>query len=102
MTNSARWLQWKNAAVPPPGQARLDQDIVAQIFLKVRELYKSEGGKFPGPDSESDLGLHRCRSIPSLGEVAKELNGKALADLTDPKTQVTIKKGPAVAGIRAG
>ena len=21
MTNSARWLQWKNVAVPPPGQA---------------------------------------------------------------------------------
>ena len=41
--------QWKNAAVPPPGQARLDQDIVAQIFLKVRELYKTEGGKFPDP-----------------------------------------------------
>ena len=25
-TNSARWLQWKNAAVPPPGACRLDQD----------------------------------------------------------------------------
>src|SRR5207249_1028765 len=49
MTNSSRWLQWKNIALPPPGQARLDQDIVAQIFLKVRELYKAEGGKFPDP-----------------------------------------------------
>src|ERR1700675_3669475 len=29
MTNSARWVTWKYAAVPPPGQARLDQDIVA-------------------------------------------------------------------------
>ena len=27
MTNSARWLQWKNIAVPPPGEARLDQDL---------------------------------------------------------------------------
>ena len=32
MTNSARWVTWKYAAVPPPGQARLDQDIIAQIF----------------------------------------------------------------------
>ena len=47
--NSARWLQWKNAALPPPGDCRLDQDILAQIFLKVRELYKKEGGKFPDP-----------------------------------------------------
>ena len=32
--NSARWLQWKNVAVPPPGQARLDQEILATIFLE--------------------------------------------------------------------
>ena len=45
--NSARWLQWKNAALPPPGEARLDQEILARIFLGVRELYQKEGGKFP-------------------------------------------------------
>ena len=28
--NSARWLQWKYAAVPPPGDCRLDQEILAQ------------------------------------------------------------------------
>jgi formate dehydrogenase major subunit len=27
--NSARWLQWKWAAVPPPGDCRLDQEILA-------------------------------------------------------------------------
>src|SRR6202035_746229 len=48
-TNSARWLQWKNAALPMPGDARLDHAIVAQIFLKVRELYKKDPGKFPDP-----------------------------------------------------
>ena len=47
--NSARWLQWKWAAVPPPGDAKLDQEILARIFLKVRELYRKEGGKFPDP-----------------------------------------------------
>src|SRR3989475_8877345 len=45
--NSARWLQWKNAALPPPGDAKLDQEVLARIFLKVRELYQKEGGKFP-------------------------------------------------------
>ncbi len=48
-TNSARWLLWKNTALPTPGDCRLDQAIVAQIFLKVRELYKKDGGKFPDP-----------------------------------------------------
>ncbi len=97
MTNSARWLQWKYAAVPPPGDARLDQDILAQIFLKVRGLYQTRGGKFPDPI----LNLTWAYSDPQhppLAEVAKELNGKALADLTDPKTQVTIKKGQQVPG----
>src|SRR5258707_385250 len=42
-TNSARGLQWKNAGLPLPPGCRLDQDIVAQIFLKVRELYKKDG-----------------------------------------------------------
>src|ERR1051326_942785 len=47
--NSARWLQWKYVAVPPPGDAKVDQEILARIFLKVKELYQKEGGKFPDP-----------------------------------------------------
>jgi len=97
MTNSARWLQWKNIAVPPPGQARLDQDIVAQIFLKVRELYAAEGGKFPDPITHLTW-AYTDPQHPSLGEVAKEINGKALADVTDPKTQQTFKAGQQLPG----
>ena len=48
-TNCARWLQWKNAALPMPEGCRLDQAIVAQIFLKVREMYQKDGGRFPDP-----------------------------------------------------
>jgi len=97
MTNSARMLQWKNAAVPPPGECRLDQDIVAQIFLRVRELYQTEGGKFPDPILKLTWG-YTDPQHPALGELTKELNGKALADLTDPKTQVTIKRGQQLPG----
>src|SRR3984893_6756003 len=97
-TNSARWLQWKNIAVPPPGQARFDQDIVATIFLKVRELYQKEGGKFPDPVLHATFGAYTNPYGPSLSEVAKEINGKALADLTDPKTNATIKAGQQLPG----
>jgi formate dehydrogenase major subunit len=97
MTNSARWLQWKNVAVPPPGECRLDQDIVAQLFLKVRELYQKEGGKFPDPILKLTWSYTNAQH-PALGELLKELNGKALADLTDPKTQVTIKRGQQLPG----
>ncbi len=97
MTNSARWLQWKNVAVPPPGEARLDQDIVAQIFLAVRELYKKEGGKFPDPILDTWWPYTTPRN-PSLADLAKEVNGKALADLTDPKTAQVIKAGQQLPG----
>jgi formate dehydrogenase major subunit len=97
MTNSSRWLQWKNVALPPPGQARLDQDILAQIFLKVRELYKKEGGKFPDPIL--NLAWPYTDPLhPALAEVAKEINGKALADLEDPKTKQQIKASQQLPG----
>src|SRR5579863_2455987 len=95
--NSARWLQWKNIALPMPGQARSDQEILATIFLKVRELYQKEGGKFPDPILNAALAYTTPYS-PSLSEVAKEINGKALVDITDPKTNVTIKAGQQLPG----
>jgi formate dehydrogenase major subunit len=95
--NSARWLQWKNVALPPPGQAKVDQEILATIFLKVRDLYKKEGGKFPDPILNVWWPYTDARN-PSLSELAKEINGKALADITDPKTNQTIKAGQQLPG----
>src|SRR5215831_18975473 len=82
--NSARWLQWKWAAVPPPGDAKVDQEILARIFLKVRELYQKEGGKFPDAILNAAWAYSNPNN-PSLAEVAKEINGKALADVKDEK-----------------
>jgi formate dehydrogenase major subunit len=95
--NSARWLQWKNVALPPPGQARLDQEILATIFLKVRELYQKEGGTFSDPILNASFAYTNPYN-PSLAEVAKEINGKATADITDPKTNVTVKAGQQLPG----
>ena len=95
--NSARWLQWKNAALPPPGEARLDQAILAQIFLKVRELYQKEGGKFPDPILNASWAYSNPMN-PSLAEAAKEINGKALGDVTDPATNTVIKAGQQLPG----
>jgi formate dehydrogenase major subunit len=97
MVNSARWLQWKYVAVPPPGDCRLDQDILAQIFLKIRELYKKEGGKFPDPILNCSW-TYTLPAHPSLTEIAKELNGKALADISDEKTNVSLKAGQQLPG----
>ena len=95
--NSARWLQWKNIALPPPGQAKRDQEILSRIFLKVRELYQKEGGVFPDPI----LNLawpYRDRLHGSLVELAKEINGQALADIGDAKTGESLKAGQQLPG----
>ena len=97
--NSARWLQWKNIAITPPGDAKLDQEILSLIFLKVRELYQKEGGTFPDPIVNLAWNytdpLHR-----SFVELAKEINGRALADITDPTGQ-TIRSGQQLPGFAA-
>jgi formate dehydrogenase major subunit len=96
-TNSARWLQWKNAALPVPPGCKLDQDIVAQIFLKVRDLYKKEGGKFPDPILKLTWS-YTNPAAPSLAEVLKEINGKTLVDAEDPATKVQLKAGNQLPG----
>ena len=97
--NSARWLQWKNIVVPPPGDAKVDQEILSRIFLKVRELYQKEGGAFPDPILNLSWNyadpLHR-----SFVELAKEINGRATADITDASGQ-TIRTGQQLPGFAA-
>ena len=67
-TNSARWLQWKNAALPTPLGCRLDQAIVAQIFPEGARVVPSRRREIPRSDSEADVELYRpvesiaCRS----------------------------------------
>jgi formate dehydrogenase major subunit len=96
-TNSARWLQWKNVALPTPLGCKLDQDIVAQIFLKVRELYQKEGGKFPDPILKLTWN-YTTPTTPSLAEVLKEINGKTFVDAEDPVSKQQLKAGQQLPG----
>jgi formate dehydrogenase major subunit len=78
--NSARWIQWKWKAIDPPGQAKTDQEIVSRILLAVRELYKKEGGALP--EQVLNVTWNYTNPVnPDLGEVLKEINGKAITDI---------------------
>jgi formate dehydrogenase major subunit len=90
-TNSARWAQWKWKALDPPGQAKSDQEILARIVLAVKELYRKEGGAFPDPVL-SLTWSYTNPANPDLGEVLREINGKALADIPDPKDKTKVLK----------
>jgi formate dehydrogenase major subunit len=82
MVNSSRLLQWRDVANPPPGDAQIDLEILAQIFWRVRQLYKTEGGAFPDPILNLTWDYANPER-PSAEELAKELNGRALAPVTE-------------------
>jgi formate dehydrogenase major subunit len=98
LVNSGRWLQWHWKAADPPGEARGDAEIMAGIFLKVRELYRKEGGTFPEPILKLAW-PYRIPHAPGADELAMEFNGKALADIPDPKdkTKTLAKEGEQLA-----
>ncbi len=94
LTNSGRWLQWHWAGADAPGEAEHDIWIIAQIYLRMKALYAKEGGKLPDPILNLDW-QYKDPGNPTPDELARELNGRALEDVTDPadKTKVLVPKG---------
>jgi formate dehydrogenase major subunit len=102
LVNSGRWLQWHWAGGTPPGEAKHDAWIMAQIYLRLRALYQKEGGAVPEPIVNLDW-RYKDPNEPSPEELAKELNGAALEDIMDPNdpTKVVIAKGKQLPGFAA-
>ena len=94
LVSSSRVLQWHWQGAEGPGQTRSDLDIMAGLFLRIRKLYKDEGGSFPDPILNLTWNYSKPES-PTPEELAMEYNGKALKDLFDPKdaTKLLVKKG---------
>jgi formate dehydrogenase major subunit len=94
LVNSGRWLQWHWTGGTPPGEAKHDTWIMAQIFMRLRALYEKEGGALPEPILKLDW-RYKDPGEPAPEELAKELNGYANEDITDPNdpTKVVIAKG---------
>jgi formate dehydrogenase major subunit len=95
LSNSGRWMQWRYKAVKPPGQAQPDLEIMHELFLKVRKLYKEKGGTFPEPILNLSWNYGPKTSDGTIRHinahyVAKEINGYTSKDIEveDPKTKV--------------
>lgn len=76
VTNSSRWMQWRDKCADPPGEARTDLDMIDELMVEIRRLYKDGGGQFP----EGILNLtwdYGSEVDPS--QVAKEMNGYYLS-----------------------
>ncbi len=57
LTNSGRWLQWHWAGATPPGEAKSDVWIMAQLYKRLKALYQKEGGPFPDADPQPAMAL---------------------------------------------
>ncbi len=72
LTNSSRWIQWKDAAIKPLGEAKPDLDMLDALFKKVRRLYA-------GSTAAKDTPILKARwnygEEPSALKVLQELNG---------------------------
>jgi formate dehydrogenase major subunit len=94
LVNSSRWLQWHWPGQEPPFESRTDIDIMAALHLRLKTMYKAEGGAFPDPIVNLTWS-YRVPEKPTPEELARELNGYTLEDVTDPNdpTKVLIPAG---------
>jgi formate dehydrogenase major subunit len=97
LVNSGRWLQWHWAGGTPPGEAKRDTWIMAQIWKRLKALYEQEGGPVPGPIVNVRW-PYADPEDPKADEIAREINGYAVETLYDPTdaTKVLVEKGKQV------
>jgi formate dehydrogenase-N alpha subunit len=95
ITNSGRWVQWHWEGAKPPGEAKADSAVIAELFMAVRDLYAKEGGKAADAFLNMKWDYTHPRD-PSPAEIAREFNGQAVADVKDANGNVILKKGQQV------
>src|ERR1700753_1671572 len=97
LVNSARWLQWHWKAADAPGDAKSDIWIMSGLYHRLRELYRKQGGAFADPLRHLTWDYADPTS-PEPEELAKEMNGRALADLKDATGAVVVPAGKLLDG----
>ena len=75
ISNSGGMVQWRHAAVKPPGQAKPDGEIVDLVFRRVRELVKDS------TEPRDDIIKKASWTYTSAEDVLREINGRALRDI---------------------
>jgi len=74
ISNSGGMVQWRHAAVKPPGQAKSDGEIVDLVFCKVRDLVKDS------KEPRDEIIRKASWNYTTAEDVLREINGYALRD----------------------
>jgi len=96
-TNSGRVIQWHWKGADGPGESKSDQEIMAGLFTRLRDMYKKDGGAYADPILNLTWN-YTNPSNPDAAEINREISGKALVDLKDAAGKVLVAAGEQLAG----
>jgi len=99
-TNSSRVAIWKQKAIDAPGEGKVDSEIMARLFVKLRAMYAKDGGAFPDPIAGLAWDYVQANE-PSSAELLREINGRAIGDVYAPPDPKDPKAAPTVL-VKAG
>jgi formate dehydrogenase major subunit len=75
ISNSGGMVQWRYAAVKPPGQAKPDGEIVDLVFRRVRDLVHDS------TDAKDGIIKKASWNYTTAEDVLREINGRVLRDV---------------------
>ncbi len=96
VTNSGRWAQWRWKAQEPLGQSKPDSWIINQLMIRLRTLYREEGGPNAEAMTKLDWLYDSTYNEVDVHKVAREINGFYTRDILDDEGNVVAKKGELV------
>jgi formate dehydrogenase major subunit len=96
-TNSGRVIQWHWKAADGPGEAKSDQEIMAALFMKLRNMYKAQGGANPAPILNLTWN-YKNPMFPAADELLREISGKTMVQIKDPTGKVVLESGDQLTG----
>jgi len=80
ISGSGRLVQWRYAAVKPPGEAKPDIEIFDTVFRRIRDLY---AGSTDPKDAPLAKGVWNYGKDTISEDVLKEMSGRVLVDMPD-------------------
>ena len=96
-TNSGRVIQWHWKAADGPGESKSDQEIIAALFMKLRGMYKAQGGANPTPLMNLTWN-YKNPMFPAADELLREISGKTMVQIKDPTGKVVLEPGDQLTG----
>lgn len=79
ITNSGRWIQWREKSVEPPGECKADFLIMMELWQHIRALYEKEGGACPEQVLKANFD-YTIDGKPDLRALCWAINGYSTAD----------------------